>query len=247
MLDDAGLDAIEARANAQAAGYARMSELDGGIGVLGVRHPEMYEDMLTWQRSTENEHADTVLALLRDLRAARQQFALPVQDADAEPTADEWREVIHAERARQIEKGHTPEHDRAAGFNHLIDWAIDYARRGKTVAVGGMLLSLREQLAVQDADTESVCANCGVPIVRYSATANGADLREKIETAVHAELVKAGMDLDGPPWSYGGGDRWPLARELGSKLTTAVLAVLHPAQDEADPQPQVVEPVDGEL
>lgn len=71
MLDDAELDAIEARANAQAAGYARMSELDGGIGVLGVRHPKMYEDMLTWQRSTENEHADTVLALLRDLRAAR--------------------------------------------------------------------------------------------------------------------------------------------------------------------------------
>lgn len=56
-------------AEAQATAYARMLELNGGVGKLGVHHPEMFEDMLTWQDSTENEHADTVLRLMAALEA----------------------------------------------------------------------------------------------------------------------------------------------------------------------------------
>lgn len=71
-----------------------------------------------------------------------------------EATIDEWRETIHAERKRQIEKGYTDEHDREVGAAHLIDWAIDYARRGEVVAVAGMLLSVRNQLVAENGATQ---------------------------------------------------------------------------------------------
>lgn len=64
------LDELERLARKQADGYARMLELNGGIGLLGVRHPEMFEDMLTWAEVTGNEHADTVLALIERVREA---------------------------------------------------------------------------------------------------------------------------------------------------------------------------------
>lgn len=47
-----------------------MLELNGGIGKLGVEHPEMYDDMLAWNEATVNEHADTVLALVARVREA---------------------------------------------------------------------------------------------------------------------------------------------------------------------------------
>lgn len=56
-------------AEAQQAACARMIELNGGVGMLGVRHPEMFEDMMAWQEATENEHADTVLPLIAALEA----------------------------------------------------------------------------------------------------------------------------------------------------------------------------------
>lgn len=65
--------AIKARAESQAAAYERMLELGGGVGLLGVRDPEMFEDMLRWDSSTENDHADTVLALLAALDEAERE------------------------------------------------------------------------------------------------------------------------------------------------------------------------------
>ena len=61
MSDWSGL---RAQAERQSAAYARMLELNGGVGRLGVESPEMFEDMLAWDQITENEHADIVLTLL---------------------------------------------------------------------------------------------------------------------------------------------------------------------------------------
>lgn len=58
------LEELKRNAEAQAAAYERMVELDGGIGLLGVRHPEMFEDMMVWSEASQNEHADTVLRLI---------------------------------------------------------------------------------------------------------------------------------------------------------------------------------------
>lgn len=55
---------VRALAEKQAAAYARMLELDGGVGLLGIREPEMFEDMQAWSNATENGHADLVLRLL---------------------------------------------------------------------------------------------------------------------------------------------------------------------------------------
>lgn len=63
-LSPARLAEIRERAGKQAAAYDKMLELGGGVGMLGVRCPEMFEDGMAWDRSTENDHADTALALL---------------------------------------------------------------------------------------------------------------------------------------------------------------------------------------
>ncbi len=88
MREPLDLDAIRARAERQAAAYARMLELNGGCGLLGVRHPEMFEDMHAWGDSTENDHADTVLALIAEverLRAAHDLIArVPYTGADVQ-------------------------------------------------------------------------------------------------------------------------------------------------------------------
>ncbi|WP_440708795.1 hypothetical protein [Herbiconiux sp. YIM B11900] len=57
------LEATIALATAHSAAYAQMLVYDEGVGGLGVRHPEMFADMLAWDGSTENDHADTVLWL----------------------------------------------------------------------------------------------------------------------------------------------------------------------------------------
>lgn len=64
------LAAVQQRAEAQRAAHARMLELGGGVGLLGVRYPQMFEDMLAWDDSSEDGHADTVLRLVAALTAA---------------------------------------------------------------------------------------------------------------------------------------------------------------------------------
>lgn len=62
------------------------------------------------------------------------------------PTVDEWRAAMDAERARQIEKGYDDEHDRRHGVAHRLRWAIDYARRGKSVESATMIRQALETL-----------------------------------------------------------------------------------------------------
>jgi hypothetical protein len=62
------LAGMQALAEGQAAGYKRMLELNGGIGKLGVRHPDLFDAMIQWGAYSTNGHADTVLALLAAVR-----------------------------------------------------------------------------------------------------------------------------------------------------------------------------------
>lgn len=64
------------------------------------------------------------------------------QPVQVEVTVDEWGTAVAIERSRHPEKGYTVEHDREHGLKHLANWAIDYARRGKTVESSAMVLAL---------------------------------------------------------------------------------------------------------
>lgn len=80
-------DELRALAEAQRDAYARMIEIGRGVGGLGVAFPDSFADMLTWQNATENEHADTVLALLDRVERAEGYRKVTVTDADYERAA----------------------------------------------------------------------------------------------------------------------------------------------------------------
>lgn len=63
-----------------------------------------------------------------------------------EPSAEEFRRQIAEERERQIECGYDAEHDRAHGVDHLLRWAQDYARRGRSVQSAALIEAAREML-----------------------------------------------------------------------------------------------------
>lgn len=83
-------------AEAQRDAYARMLELGQGVGMLGVRHPEMFEAMLAWDDRSENGHADTVLDLIDRLNAALRRQESP---------SDDEREALAEIVARAIRAG----------------------------------------------------------------------------------------------------------------------------------------------
>lgn len=58
-----------------------------------------------------------------------------------EPTVEEWAARAHAAREKAIAKGYTPDHDAEHGIRHLLNWAIDYARRGRPEDSAGLILS----------------------------------------------------------------------------------------------------------
>lgn len=92
-VSDLDLHELRKMAEAQAAGHAEMVRLNGGIGMLGVRDPAMFDDMCRWQNATENDHADTVLALLDRLERAE------TERDQWHETADEANETMFAYRS----------------------------------------------------------------------------------------------------------------------------------------------------
>lgn len=86
-VTDSEFDNLRTAAEKNAAATTRMLEIGQGVGGLGIQHPEMFEDMLNWDRMTENAHADTVLALLArldEVTAERDALAAVVAEAQAE-------------------------------------------------------------------------------------------------------------------------------------------------------------------
>jgi hypothetical protein len=64
-----------------------------------------------------------------------------------EPSVEEWNARIEAERNKAFMQGCTPQHDDEHGVQHLLAWAIDYARRGKAEASSGLIRSAMYVLA----------------------------------------------------------------------------------------------------
>lgn len=50
------------------------------------------------------------------------------------------------------------------------------------------------------------------------------EVREEIRAVVGEQLMKAGLDLNGPPYSDDGETQWPVALQLRDCLTSALLA-----------------------
>lgn len=70
-MTPAELAAIRERAEGQAFAYSEMAAIGKGVGGLEIYRPDLYEDLEAWSRSTENDHADTALALLDHVDALR--------------------------------------------------------------------------------------------------------------------------------------------------------------------------------
>lgn len=65
-------------------------------------------------------------------------------------TPEEWAAAMDAERERQIEHGYDDAHDAEHGIEHILNWAIDYARRGRSLAASTMTRSALRLLAARD-------------------------------------------------------------------------------------------------
>lgn len=95
-----GWEGLRTQAEKQSTAYARMLDLNGGVGMLGVKHPEMFEDMLAWDRISENDHADIVLALLDEIEHL---------ERDSETLINKREELIARLRSFASEAGTTNE------------------------------------------------------------------------------------------------------------------------------------------
>lgn len=82
------------------------------------------------------------------LAVSRQMSEVP------EPSVEEWAGRIRAARAKALAKGYTPEHDRKHGIRHLLNWAIDYARRGRAEDSSGLMSAAMDLAEIAYAELE---------------------------------------------------------------------------------------------
>lgn len=64
-------------------------------------------------------------------------------------SAEDWSAAMDSERQRQIEHGYDDAHDRAHGPAHLLNWAIDYARRGRSLEAATMVREVLRTLSAE--------------------------------------------------------------------------------------------------
>lgn len=131
-----------------------------------------------------------------------------------------FREDYMAELARARSKGYTEEHDHEHGPQHLLDWATEYVYLGEPIKVAGMIAAARALLAC------TVHEHFRAARQQLALPVQDADLREKIGVALYGHNYTEAHENQGIGfWSH-------LVEEQDRKVD-AVLAVLHPAQDEA--------------
>jgi hypothetical protein len=118
------------------------------------------------------EARETISAALRDSRAE-----VP---ATNDPTPEEFGAAIQAERQRQVEKGYDAAHDRDHGLKHLLNWAIDYARRGKSVESAALILAALERVPESPAEVpadEGTLADLILDVLVDDITNDGAGMK----------------------------------------------------------------------
>ena len=89
---------------------------------------------------------------------------------------EKWRELVAAERLRQLGLGYTPEHDDEHGVVHLLQLIIEYLRRAQTVEAAAM-------------------ADAALDVIRRAGEQLGGapDLVPTIATALHRRALTADM------------------------------------------------------
>lgn len=87
-------------------------------------------------------------------------------------------------------------------------------------ASGSQLMRSNERHSMVTEQRDALLARFSVP----SRPPVGPEVREEVRAVVGEQLTKAGLDLNGPPYSDDGETQWPVALELRDCLTAALLA-----------------------
>lgn len=101
-------------------------------------------DALEARRVANNMWADTPIARAADSGIIFTLTPGDLREMLAGQTAATVNELtVEAERARQIEKGYTAEHDDKQGIDHLLLWALHYAKKGEHVKSAALVEAAR--------------------------------------------------------------------------------------------------------
>lgn len=115
-----------------------------------ARFVERYERQHNPNVVVERRQVDDAGRELPEYHIARTKWEATV------PTVEQFKEQIEAEAAKAVEKGYTPEHDREHGADHLLNWAVEYARLGKPAASANLIQAARRVL-IQSATARGRC------------------------------------------------------------------------------------------
>lgn len=110
-----------------------------------------------------------------------------------EPSAEEWAARVNAAREKAIAKGYTPEHDAKHGVRHLLNWAIDYARRGRPEDSSGLVAAAIDLADIAYAELErlrhvadTMSAVSEALRTRYASDSQAAYFMRQIDAALEA-------------------------------------------------------------
>jgi hypothetical protein len=137
-----------------------------------------------------------IIRLVAEVRRLRRSEA-------PEPTVEEWAARIRAARAKAIAKGYTPEHDAKHGVRHLLNWAIDYARRGKPEDSSGLVAAAMDLAEIAYAELErlrhvadTMSAVSTALRTRYASDSQAAYFMRQINAALEAVPEPQGEPSD---------------------------------------------------
>lgn len=130
--EDTGI-LLAALAESNAGRNAEKERADKATAQVAALHAQVDE---------ECGRADTYMRGYREAVAERDALRVRIDAltaASQPPTEAEWSERVQAARARARAKSYDDVHDREHGPIHLLLWAQDYLRRGRTDDAGGLI------------------------------------------------------------------------------------------------------------
>ena len=146
-----------------------------------------------WQHGGEPESQRALSVLASALRRSE----VP------EPSVEEWVARVNAAREKAIAKGYTPEHDAKHGVRHLLNWAIDYARRGRPEDSSGLVAGAIDLADIAYAELErlrhvadTMSAVSEALRTRYASDSQAAYFMRQIDAALEAVPEPQGEPSD---------------------------------------------------
>lgn len=191
----------------------------------------MRHDPHVWHEALEDA-LDKVLPSVWHAAAGFRHTEVP------EPSAEEWADRIVAAREKAIVKGYTSEHDRKHGIRHLLNWAIDYARRGKSEDSSGLIAAAIDLAEIAYAELErlrhvadTMRAVSEALRTRYASDSQAAYFMRQID-----EALAALPEPQAEPSSEHDRDRDGICRACGHGVTAAeILDGEQPCRPQAEP------------